>query len=345
MTTRQMPASSAWTDDEFAEALDGLGPTVLRAAVALGIPDLLVRGPLTAPQLAAQCGVHVEPLRMLLEYLAVRGVLDQEGDHFRVTPRSLVLLARHPSGIAPWLNGSGPGRLIDEALGRLIDAVRAGTPSFHSLHGRDFYDVMENEGSPGFTGLRGELGTLLGDALARSGLFDATRHLVDVGGGDGSLAHSLVAYNPDLEVVVLDRPAVVAAARGGQPRVTHAAGDFFEAVPPAPDSLLLSNVLHNWDDDRARRIVHACAEALRPGARLILVEGPLDTIPARVATAMNLRMYALCGGRERTTAHYDDLLAGAGLVRIEQVPLGNEHSALVYRDKGDGSSAGRTTGP
>ncbi len=334
MTNLHTLAPTVWSDDEFTEALDGLGPTVLRTAVALGIPDLLVPGPLTAADIAGQCGVQVEPLCMVLDYLAVRGVFAREGDRYASTSRSLRLLGRHPSGMAAWLNGTGPGALIDEALVRLGDSVRTGEPSFRSLHGRDFYDVMEGGGEGGtFTGLRGELGQHLGEALAHSGLFDDTRHVVDVGGGDGSLACALTSRHPGLEVVVLDRPAVVAAAAARMqcPRVTPVAGDFFEGVPVAGDTLVLSNVLHNWGDLAARRILRSCADALLTGARVIVVEGPLDTVPARIATAMNLRMYVLCGGRERTTVQYDALLGHVGLARVDAVVLGGEHTALVYR--------------
>jgi hypothetical protein len=88
--------------------------------------------------------------------------------------------------------------------------------------------------------------------------------------------------------------------------------DFFAEIPATGDVFLLSNVLHDWDDDRATRILRNCRAAGRPGSRLLLVEGivPEDATPS-VAKIMDLEMLCLTGGRQRTVNELRILLTAA----------------------------------
>jgi hypothetical protein len=115
------------------------------------------------------------------------------------------------------------------------------------------------------------------------------------------------------------RPTV--AAYGG--RATLVAGDFFVAVPPGGDVYLLRHILHDWDDDRAVRILANCRRAMGPAGRLLLIETVLrpDGGPA-LGTFLDLVMLVMTGGRERTELEYGAVLAAAGfrLVRVVSTP-------------------------
>ena len=60
-----------------------------------------------------------------------------------------------------------------------------------------------------------------------------------------------------------DTPAVLAGA-GLADRTEIISGDFFAEVPEG-DLHVLSNVLHDWEDDEARRIVANCHQAALGG--------------------------------------------------------------------------------
>jgi hypothetical protein len=99
-------------------------------------------------------------------------------------------------------------------------------------------------------------------------------------------------------------------------KVVQVAGDFFDAVPRGADAYLLSNVLWNWDDDDAVRLLRAVRDAASSGARLIVLESVLPELPgfhrAMRVDVINLMMF---GGRCRTLAEHDGLLAAAGFER------------------------------
>ena len=96
-------------------------------------------------------------------------------------------------------------------------------------------------------------------------------------------------------------------------------GDFFEAVPGGADLHLLKQIVHDWDDQRATRVLQNCHRALAQAGKLLLVEMvvPPDNRPSP-AQAMDLNMLVILGGRERTEEEYRHLLQATGF-RLERV--------------------------
>jgi hypothetical protein len=93
-------------------------------------------------------------------------------------------------------------------------------------------------------------------------------------------------------------------------------------VPPA-DVYLLSYILHDWDDDRCRRILGRIKAAAEPGARLVVVEGIVpDGDEPHFTKSIDLVMLAIHGGKERTAGEFEQLLSSAGfaLDRVVATP-------------------------
>lgn len=111
-------------------------------------------------------------------------------------------------------------------------------------------------------------------------------------------------------------------AAGVGERATVVSGDFFAAVPRA-DTLLLSWILHDWDDERSLEILRACRKAQESGqGRLLIVEAVLPELPGPgQTTALDLVMLFGLGGRERTETEYAALLDTAGYEHIRTLPL------------------------
>ena len=111
-------------------------------------------------------------------------------------------------------------------------------------------------------------------AVAAAYDFGGIGTVVDVGGGQGGLLSAILAANPRARGVLFDLPHVAAMAQqhlesaGLSNRSRTEAGDFFKKVPPGLDLYLLRKVIHDWDDESARRILRTCREALAGSARL-----------------------------------------------------------------------------
>ncbi|MBY8848282.1 hypothetical protein K7G98_06405 [Saccharothrix sp. MB29] len=88
-------------------------------------------------------------------------------------------------------------------------------------------------------------------------------------------------------------------------------------------------MLHDWPDDRAADILAACRAAAGPGTRLLVVDRVLPDDGTHPGVFSDLLMLAACGGRERTRAEWDALLAAAGFeVAAVHEPEGAELAVL-----------------
>jgi hypothetical protein len=114
-------------------------------------------------------------------------------------------------------------------------------------------------------------------------------------------------------------------AVGVADRCTVVGGDFFAAVPTGGDAYVLSQILHDWDDERCVEILGQCRRAMPDHGKLLIVELLLpEGDKPFFGKWLDLHMLVLLGGRERTAAEYDALFRAAGfkLARIVPTPPG-----------------------
>jgi hypothetical protein len=168
-------------------------------------------------------------------------------------------------------------------------------------------------------------------AASLVGAYDFTpfRTIVDVGGGTGGLLVGILKAHDYLHGILLDRPNVAERARerieahGLSDRCQVVGGDFFRKVPRGGDVYVLKHVIHDWPDSEARSILSSCSNAMRPKARLLVVEEVYpsiidETIGSRQAATNDLNLLVCFGGAERSEAHLAALLESAGL-RLDRV--------------------------
>jgi hypothetical protein len=128
--------------------------------------------------------------------------------------------------------------------------------------------------------------------------------------------------------------------RGLADRCEFLSGDFFESVPAGADVYLLKNVIHDWNDERARAILRTCRRAMSPGSRLLLLE---RCIPARMQPTpehralarSDLNMRVMLGAQERTEAEFAELLHAAGFGSIRVWPTGSAFTYLETEPQAD----------
>lgn len=303
-----------------------------RAMAELRLADALVE-PGTAEQVAERTGTHAPTLDRLLRTLAALGLLSYRRGRFELTESG----ARLRSDVA----GSDWGAMMMmpapwtlATWHRLPEAVRTGEPVFEQVHGESFWEFLRSHE---------EIGRIFDAAMARESkdrevvalvVAELERSggttLVDVAGGTGRLLAQVMAARPGLRGILadLDGPVGGAAdvfdAYDVSDRCEAVVCDFFEAVPEGGDWYLLSNILHDWDDDRCRDILRQIHEAAAPDARVLVLETVLpderdgvnpDSAPIHL---LDLMMLLTFGARERSLAEYAALLEAArfGDVRL-----------------------------
>ena len=169
-----------------------------------------------------------------------------------------------------------------------LSVLRTGKPANWQAKdaGDDWHESMLSEDfARGFTSLMNCRGIAIGQALAKEigPLLGRRTRLLDVGGGSGIYAGTMVAAHSQLTATVMEQPPVDAIAReeidkhGLGDRVDVIAADMFkDSWPEESDILLLSNVLHDWDFPEVRVLLEKSARALAPGGLLIIHEAFLN---------------------------------------------------------------------
>src|SRR4030095_9602608 len=108
-----------------------------------------------------------------------------------------------------------------------------------------------------FTAAMDARGAYLGPAVAERLDCSKHGHLLDIAGGSGIYACTILARHTNLRATVLEKPPVnritekSVAERGFTKRIAvHIADMFTEPFPSGCDIHLFSNVLHDWDTDQ-----------------------------------------------------------------------------------------------
>ncbi|GAA3725999.1 methyltransferase [Streptomyces tremellae] len=325
------------TPRDFAALMfDVLSYQAIAAAVRLGVLERLADGPAAAGELAVAAGAHEERMARLLRALVALRVLEDGEGRFTLTGAGR-LLTRRAEGSEGATHGLAlfyGDPLTTRVFGELESAVRGDVSAFRHVTGRAFFDYLDSdpEYADRYHRAMRAGAQMLAPFLAQAYPWGQVRRIVDVGGGDGTSLAALLAAHPGVRGTVFDTARAVEAApvrlreAGVDGRCAVEAGSFLEKVPAGADAYLLKNVLHEWDDTAAVRILGNCRAAMADGGRVLiaatLLADPSDPeAPEQTGQDASGALYAavsdiqlLClSGQERTLAHYRRLAAEAGL--------------------------------
>lgn len=309
----------------------------VEAVASLGIADQLAAGPLPADELAERTGTSADALHRVLRALVPAGLFTVTAGRYALTPAGECLRSDVPGSLRPFAVF-----MAEESVHRswqgLEGTLRTGRTAFEDIHGEQvfsWYATHPDAARIASAGLTSR-SAAENEAIASEIDLRAARRIVDVGGGEGSLLRTLLRAHPAASGVLAELPHVLELARAAMsrapeaPRVELAETDFFAKVPEGGDVYVLKKVLHDWADEPATAILRSCRSAMPEDSRLLVCEFvvPDDGSPS-TAVLLDLLMLVYAGGRERTAAEHEALLAAAGLRLTDVVPTSAGISVLV----------------
>jgi hypothetical protein len=307
----------------------------IHVAAELHVSDLLAGGPLSIADLATAAGCHEESLYRLMRALSAAGVYEELPDgRFTTTPVGDELCSGTDRDLGSWARFIGRSN-VWQAWGALEHSVRTGENAFLAVHGVSVWAYRAGRPEDGeiFDAAMTAMSRHVADAVLSAYTFEGL--IVDVGGGHGAMLAAILRRFPGTRGVLFDQPHVVTGAdlAGVADRCEVVAGNFFAGVPSGGDVYVLKAILHDWPDDRAIAILRACRRAMRPGARVVILErvltGPPHTADGLASALSDLNMLIGPGGRERTSDEYAHLLAAAGLKLDDVLPTASDVSVIV----------------
>ena len=284
--------------------------------------------------IAAARGLAPDRVYRLLRALSTIGIVaERSRGRFGLTPLGRLLSSHAPNNTrttAIFLND-----YFADMWMHLDDALAGERTAFEALKGRPFFEwLAENpDEARRFNRMMLEVHGPETPAIVAAYDFSPFGHVVDVGGGNGALLSAVLAAYPGRRATLFDMAEAIAAAKRGEggplPGVAFVAGDVL--TTPAPergDIYLLRHLMHDYDDAGCVRVLANVRRAMRPDARVLVLEAPLPTDdspgPGRW---LDLQVMVLCGGRERTLEEYAGLFERAGLRLARAIPT--RHPAMT----------------
>jgi ubiquinone/menaquinone biosynthesis C-methylase UbiE len=300
----------------------------------LGVADVMEDGVADHAAIAAARGLIPDRLYRLLRALSTLGIVaEPTRGHFTLTPLGRLLSSHSPHNTrttAIFLND-----YFADIWAHLDDALAAERTAFEALKGAPFFEWLAR--NPGearrFDRMMLEVHGPETPAIVAAYDFSRFEHVVDIGGGNGSLLSAVLAACPNLRATLFDMPEAVAAAKRGEggplPGVSFVSADIFSTPAPAGgDVYLIRHLLHDYEDGDCIRILANVRRAMQPQGRVLVLESPLpsDERPSP-GRWLDLQVMLLCGGRERTVEEYAALFEKAGLRLARTIPT--RHPAMT----------------
>lgn len=294
----------------------------LHMVAEFGIADLIDEEPMTAAVLAKKADLNADALGRIMRLLAANGIFEDLGGRFRHSPASRFLRSDHPQSQRGYVRFMG-APLLWGAMGALGHTLRTGRPGTETFapEGQFAYLSAHPEEARVFDQAMTAKSVLEVTSVTHAYDFSGITVIGDIGGGRGHLLRAALEAAPNARGILFDLPHVLAQSGAATERLTLQGGDFFKDALPACDAYLLMNVIHDWRDEDAIRILKAIRKAAPDRAKLLVIESLLPEKPEPNPVFMlDLVMLAVVGGRERKRSEYEALLDEAEFRLTRVIP-------------------------
>jgi hypothetical protein len=308
-------------------------PRCLHAVAELGVADALGESPRSAEELAKDTGTHPEALARTLRLLSTEGIFEARDGAWAHTPASRLLRSDHPQSMRSFVRMIGLP-VYWRGFEYFAESLRTGQSVQEKVVPGGYWKYLsENpEASRLFDeAMTGKSAGQIAGVL-QSYDFSGFKTIADIGGGRGHLLAAVLKAAPHAHGVLFDQPHVTAAAQAAgveSQRLRMHPGSFFADALPSADCYLIMQVIHDWNDQEAVRILKAIRKAAAPGAKLLLIECivPEDSKPSWTKM-LDLQMLTLLSGKERTEKEYSEMLRTAGFRLDRLIDIGMSTSIL-----------------
>ncbi|MEU8778360.1 siderophore-interacting protein [Streptomyces sp. NPDC048606] len=316
---------------ELTEIAPGLA---IRAAVTVGLVDLVYQGVRTTEELAARTGTRPGTLGALLTYLVSLEVFAHDAEGYRLTPVGEELVEDDHSLAEYDLRGAQAA--LDLSLVGLPEALWTGRPGYRTAAGAPLAEAMATDERLGGSAREAVEDEALWIAGGVVEAYDwaSVESLTAAGHGAGAVVNTLLKAFPSLRARISAQPSALGVVRE---RVLHTEVlprvellPTTGTVPPGDRAVLLCRLLELLPEEDAVLALRESALALPAGGELLLVEPVRGQDPEDEEAALHhLRLAAAFGSELRTEAGYARLVERAGLSVRAVTDIGWDHRLWV----------------
>lgn len=304
-------------------------------AAKLRIAEQLATGPKSVDELAKASGANPDRLYRTLRAIATMGIFREQeggGKKFANTPASEFLIEGSEGNVRDMvLWCASPFHL--KVYSETMHSVMTGEIAINHIYKKPIFELFSTpemkEDTEYFNNCMTSISQMVMPAVLEAYDFSGIGTLVDVAGGHGFVLGSILQKYPHMQGVLFDMEHVIAGSgpllksMGVESRVKTATGDFFKSVPPGGDAYIMKHIIHDWEDDKAAVILNNIREqlAMKGSGKVILIEAVITPgSQPHFAKWIDIEMFMMPGGRERTEAEFAALFGKCGFKLSKVVP-------------------------
>lgn len=305
----------------------------LQVAADLGVADCIDEQPAGVGEVARITGADADALGRILKLLSAHGIFRVSDGEVSHNDASRNLRSDHPQSTRDLARMLGLP-IFWETFAALDHTVRTGRPAVEKVHPEGVWAWLSErpDASAVFNGAM--IGKSFGQVagVVRSYDFSRFHRVADIGGGRGHLLRAILQRWPSTTGVLFEQPHVIAEIQDlASERLELRAGDFFSDELPVCDAYILMEVIHDWADEDALRILSAVRDSAPAKSKLLLVEQLMpDTPGPHWVKMLDVHMMALFAARQRSAEEYDRLVEQCGFRRARAIDTPAGISILEY---------------
>ena len=303
---------------------------IILSALEFNIFSVLEKNSLRAKQVASLTKTKLEGMEILLNALTAMGVLNKNKNIFSNTPVTYKYFCQtSPDFRLGTVMLKMDSRGEYEKLSKIIKKGR---------DGKEF----EREDNPKFRHLftyaMHERSELAADKVADTVSQNKIGKLLDLGCGPGSYTTAILKKDKTATATLMDRAAAIKVARkicktqAVYNRLHFVSGDLFDdEFGERYDTVLLSNIIHIYNDIENKAIFKKINKALKKGGRFVLYDLFLNNSKTEpydaTLFAITMLLYTKTG-KSYAFGEAEALLRNAGFARIKKTKIGEGPSII-----------------
>jgi predicted O-methyltransferase YrrM len=321
------------TPEEILKLAQGfMQSRILHSAAELNLFTILQKSPLSAQEVAAKTGGDVRALSILLDAVAAMGLLVKRNGKYQCDSGTAHLLADDSSvTILPMIRHMAS---LWPRWSRLTDIAK-GNPA-----AMEEFDFSRNdEELRAFIGAMHSIGAPLAKRIVAAVHSDASRALIDIGGGSGTYTIAFLRAVPEMRATLFDLPEVIEMARkrldqeGLIDRATLVAGSFSDdELPGGNDLALISAIIHSNSPKENLDLYRKTFRSLKPGGRILIRDHIMEPDRIQPKDGAIFAINMLVGTSGGSTYTYEEIEAGlaqAGFTKIRLLQQGEHMDGIV----------------
>ncbi len=306
----------------------------LKGAIELDVFTHIAAGAVTASAIAERAGASERGIRILCDYLTVRGFLSKDDGRYRCSPTAAVFLdKRSPAYIGSIAQFLAHDRVV-KSYRNLAGAVRKGGTIATSTVSHN--DPVWVEFARSMAPFLGMVAGVLAPIVATPG---QAQKVLDIAAGHGLFGLRIAQANPLATVYGADWGDVLkvavenASALGVADRYHTIPGSAFDVdLGTGYNLVLVPNFLHHFDTETNTALLSKLRRAMVPGGTIAVVEfvPNEDRVSPPIPAVFSMQMLgATESGEAYTFNDLDAMLADAGFSNRRRQPLVPTPQTLV----------------